>query len=104
MLPLLRLGKGEGTGRDGAVLAHLSAKIGSIDDNKIGGWYSYRASKAGLNQCKLSFKALRIPSMAMERELSVWFFLIEVYQNMSYLKLLFYKSSRRCENSVRGSS
>ena len=28
----------------------LSARVGSIGDNKIGGWYSYRASKAALNQ------------------------------------------------------
>lgn len=27
----------------------LSAKVGSIEDNKMGGWYSYRASKACLN-------------------------------------------------------
>lgn len=27
----------------------LSAKLASIDDNKIGGWYSYRASKTALN-------------------------------------------------------
>lgn len=27
----------------------LSAKVGSIEDNKIGGWYSYRASKTALN-------------------------------------------------------
>ena len=33
-----------------AVLAFLSARIGSIEDNKIGGWYSYRMSKAALNQ------------------------------------------------------
>eukprot|EP00250_Pteridium_aquilinum_P002255 c12452_g1_i2 orf=549-1724(-) len=50
MLPLLKFGQGEGTGRGGAVLAHLSAKVGSIYDNRLGGWYSYRASKAGLNQ------------------------------------------------------
>jgi NAD(P)-dependent dehydrogenase (short-subunit alcohol dehydrogenase family) len=31
------------------VLALLSAKVGSIDDNRLGGWYSYRASKAALN-------------------------------------------------------
>ncbi|MGA8515244.1 MAG: SDR family NAD(P)-dependent oxidoreductase [Burkholderiaceae bacterium] len=31
------------------VLAVLSAKVGSIEDNRLGGWYSYRASKAGLN-------------------------------------------------------
>lgn len=43
VLPLLpRSGK--------AVFATLSARIGSIGDNRLGGWYSYRASKAALNQ------------------------------------------------------
>jgi NAD(P)-dependent dehydrogenase (short-subunit alcohol dehydrogenase family) len=28
----------------------LSARVGSVDDNRLGGWYSYRASKAALNQ------------------------------------------------------
>jgi NAD(P)-dependent dehydrogenase (short-subunit alcohol dehydrogenase family) len=42
-LPLLpRQGK--------SVFASLSAKVGSIGDNQLGGWYSYRASKAALNQ------------------------------------------------------
>ena len=42
-LPLLpRQGK--------SVFATLSAKVGSIGDNRLGGWYSYRASKAALNQ------------------------------------------------------
>ncbi len=42
-LPLLpRAGK--------SVFATLSAKVGSIADNRLGGWYSYRASKAALNQ------------------------------------------------------
>ncbi|RKQ73706.1 SDR family NAD(P)-dependent oxidoreductase [Oceanibaculum indicum] len=42
-LPLLpRKGK--------AVFATLSAKVGSIGDNNLGGWYGYRASKAALNQ------------------------------------------------------
>lgn len=31
------------------VLAVLSAKVGSIGDNRLGGWYGYRASKAALN-------------------------------------------------------
>ncbi|MDC8771472.1 SDR family NAD(P)-dependent oxidoreductase [Roseateles albus] len=31
------------------VMAMLSAKVGSIEDNRLGGWYSYRASKAALN-------------------------------------------------------
>lgn len=37
--------------RDGkAVFATLSARVGSIGDNHLGGWYGYRASKAALNQ------------------------------------------------------
>jgi NAD(P)-dependent dehydrogenase (short-subunit alcohol dehydrogenase family) len=43
VLPLLpRSGK--------AVFATLSARVGSIGDNRLGGWYAYRASKAALNQ------------------------------------------------------
>ena len=33
-----------------AVLATLSAKVGSIGDNRLGGWISYRSAKAALNQ------------------------------------------------------
>jgi NAD(P)-dependent dehydrogenase (short-subunit alcohol dehydrogenase family) len=33
-----------------AVFATLSARVGSIEDNRLGGWISYRASKAALNQ------------------------------------------------------
>lgn len=43
LLPLLpREGK--------SVFAVLSARVGSIEDNRAGGWYGYRASKAALNQ------------------------------------------------------
>ena len=33
-----------------ARFAALSARVGSIGDNGLGGWYSYRAAKAALNQ------------------------------------------------------
>ncbi|MDP3294073.1 MAG: SDR family oxidoreductase [Nevskia sp.] len=33
-----------------AVLATLSARVGSIGDNRLGGWYAYRAAKAAQNQ------------------------------------------------------
>lgn len=33
-----------------AKLAVLSARVGSIGDNALGGWYGYRAAKAALNQ------------------------------------------------------
>lgn len=36
--------------RGRAVVAALSARVGSIGDNRLGGWYAYRASKAALNQ------------------------------------------------------
>ncbi|WP_431689243.1 SDR family NAD(P)-dependent oxidoreductase [Hahella sp. NBU794] len=32
-----------------AVFAALSARVGSISDNRLGGWYAYRSSKAALN-------------------------------------------------------
>ena len=35
--------------REWSLMALLSAKVGSIGDNRLGGWYSYRASKAALN-------------------------------------------------------
>lgn len=34
---------------EGAVAGLLSAQVGSIGDNRLGGWYSYRMSKAALN-------------------------------------------------------
>jgi NAD(P)-dependent dehydrogenase (short-subunit alcohol dehydrogenase family) len=32
------------------VLGVLSARVGSVSDNRMGGWHAYRASKAALNQ------------------------------------------------------
>jgi NAD(P)-dependent dehydrogenase (short-subunit alcohol dehydrogenase family) len=34
---------------EGSRMIFLSAKVGSIGDNRLGGWYGYRASKAALN-------------------------------------------------------
>lgn len=42
LLPLVK-------SKDDCVISVFSARIGSIDDNRSGGWYSYRASKAALN-------------------------------------------------------
>ncbi|KAF3944202.1 hypothetical protein CMV_029309 [Castanea mollissima] len=50
MWPLLKIGGGSGTERDVAVVANLSARVGSIGDNHLGGWHSYRSSKTALNQ------------------------------------------------------
>jgi NAD(P)-dependent dehydrogenase (short-subunit alcohol dehydrogenase family) len=53
-LPTLLLAKYLHTGfRHGrpAIFATVSAKVGSIEDNRLGGWFSYRASKAALNMC-----------------------------------------------------
>ncbi|EFJ17480.1 hypothetical protein SELMODRAFT_114449 [Selaginella moellendorffii] len=46
MSPLLK----SGGSREVPVIANLSARVGSIGDNKLGGWLSYRASKTALNQ------------------------------------------------------
>lgn len=37
------------------VFAAISAKVGSIADNRLGGWHSYRASKAALNMMVRNF-------------------------------------------------
>lgn len=50
MCPLLRNGGGKDTGRAAAIVVNLSARVGSIGDNRLGGWHSYRSSKAALNQ------------------------------------------------------
>lgn len=36
--------------KTGGIFAALSARVGSITDNRLGGWYGYRAAKAALNQ------------------------------------------------------
>ena len=51
-MPLLLLGKHLGPLLKRSHQAHfitLSARVGSISDNQLGGWFSYRASKAALN-------------------------------------------------------
>jgi NAD(P)-dependent dehydrogenase (short-subunit alcohol dehydrogenase family) len=50
-----------------SVMAFLSARVGSISENKIGGWYSYRASKAALNQIikNFSIEINRVNSQAI---------------------------------------
>jgi len=53
LLPLLR--------QQPVTFAALSARVGSISDNHLGGWYSYRASKAALNQL------LRTASIELKR-------------------------------------
>lgn len=60
-LPLMR--------RDGkAVFAALSARVGSISDNRIGGWYAYRSSKAALN---MALKTLSIEMARRFKELVI---------------------------------
>ncbi|KAH9847948.1 NAD-P-binding protein [Lenzites betulinus] len=47
---------------------HVSARVGSISENALGGWYSYRASKAALNQVVRTFdlhlQARKLPAIA----------------------------------------
>ena len=55
----------DNNGRPRAVIASLSARVGSISDNDLGGWYSYRMSKAALNQ------ATRTMALELKRH-SAW--------------------------------
>ncbi len=56
---------------EAGVFATLSARVGSIEDNRLGGWVSYRASKAALNMAlkclaiewQRSAKSLRVLSL-----------------------------------------
>ena len=41
--------------QDNCVVTALSARVGSIEDNGLGGWYSYRSSKSALNMMMKSF-------------------------------------------------
>ena len=36
--------------RDKSIVVNISARVGSVSDNGLGGWYSYRFSKTALNQ------------------------------------------------------
>ena len=53
---------------DKSTLVFLSARVGSITDNRSGGWYSYRASKAALN---MVIKNLSIELRRYNKELVV---------------------------------
>jgi NAD(P)-dependent dehydrogenase (short-subunit alcohol dehydrogenase family) len=57
--------KNESENRPPAVIANLSARVGSISDNELGGWYSYRMSKSALNQ------ATRTMAHELKRQ-SIW--------------------------------
>ncbi|HHQ4773017.1 TPA: SDR family NAD(P)-dependent oxidoreductase [Aeromonas veronii] len=55
-------------GREPCTLAVLSARVGSIGDNRAGGWYGYRASKAALNmllRCAAIELARRAPGVKL---------------------------------------
>ena len=59
-LPTLLLAKHFGPAlkkSEAPLLATVSARVGSIEDNRLGGWYSYRISKAALN---MALKTLSI--------------------------------------------
>ena len=53
--------------KERGVFAALSARVGSITDNRLGGWYGYRASKTALNQLilTLSIEMKRINDRAI---------------------------------------
>ncbi|KAK3034387.1 hypothetical protein RJ639_033991 [Escallonia herrerae] len=66
MWPLLKVGGGSGTERVVAVIANLSARVGSIGDNRLGCWHSYRSSKTALNQCMVSSEVCVTKTVSVE--------------------------------------
>lgn len=54
---------------DRSVFASISAKVGSIGDNYLGGWYGYRASKAALNMLMhttaIEYQRKRLPTIVI---------------------------------------
>ena len=63
--PLLRRDK-TSNNDDLTWIINISAKVGSIGDNRLGGWYSYRSSKAALNMLtktlSLELKQRKVPA------------------------------------------
>ncbi|KAL8755221.1 MAG: hypothetical protein Q9184_004865 [Pyrenodesmia sp. 2 TL-2023] len=53
-----------------AVMALMSARVGSISDNSLGGWYTYRASKAAVNQIVKTFD-IHLKQSAGEKAIAV---------------------------------
>ena len=53
-----------------AVFALMSARVGSISDNSLGGWYSYRSSKAAVNQLAKSLD-IYLKNSAGEKAIAV---------------------------------
>ena len=69
-LPPALVSQGEALNRGTlAKWVHVSARVGSVSDNRLGGWYSYRASKAALNQVVRTFdlhlQERRIPAVCV---------------------------------------
>ncbi|WP_372767193.1 SDR family NAD(P)-dependent oxidoreductase [Pseudoalteromonas sp.] len=52
-------------------LAFLSARVGSISDNRLGGWYSYRMAKAALN---MAIKTASVELARRNKEMCVFAF------------------------------
>jgi NAD(P)-dependent dehydrogenase (short-subunit alcohol dehydrogenase family) len=68
LMPLMMQRRGrssDGGSRPVAVIVNLSARVGSVSDNSLGGWYTYRISKSALNQ------ATRTMALELKRH-STW--------------------------------
>lgn len=59
-----------GLPKDHAVWVTMSARLGSITENQLGGWYSYRASKAAVNSFTKTFD-LHLRNSSGEKAIAV---------------------------------
>jgi len=55
---------------DHAVWTTMSARVGSTSDNRLGGWYSYRASKAAVNSLTKTFD-VHLQARSREKALAI---------------------------------
>lgn len=67
LVPLLRIPATTSAGNK-SIIVNLSARVGSISDNRLGGWYSYRMSKAALN---MFTKTLAVELKASSKVISI---------------------------------
>ena len=74
-----------------SIFVNLSARVGSIEDNKLGGWITYRASKAALNQI------IKTASIEIQRNTSLSYSLLNSISFELLLKKMF---SKLTKNSI----
>ncbi len=72
----------------------LSAKVGSISDNQLGGWYSYRSAKAALNQW-IKPPALNSSAVIKPRQWSLCILVLQILLCLNHFSAICLQGSYR---------